>query len=145
MIAMALACSPKLVIADEPTTALDVTIQAQIMALLAELQAEVGMAVLLITHDLPLVRTFAERVGVMRAWPDRGAGYHAGIFEAPTHEYTRQLIEARPARMVSNAARSARRASRACVLSTRKLCVHASSAAPAGSSATASMRSRASI
>ncbi len=69
MIAMALACNPKLLIADEPTTALDVTIQRQIVDLLAELQRELGMAVLLITHDLPLVRSFADRVGVMQARP----------------------------------------------------------------------------
>ncbi|HRO59969.1 MAG TPA: ABC transporter ATP-binding protein, partial [Burkholderiaceae bacterium] len=66
MIAMALACGPKLLIADEPTTALDVTIQRQIVALLDELQRELGMAVLLITHDLPLVRAFADRVAVMK-------------------------------------------------------------------------------
>jgi microcin C transport system ATP-binding protein len=101
MIAMALACSPKLVIADEPTTALDVTIQAQIMALLLELQKEVGMAVLLITHDLPLVRSFAERVGVMRNGKIVEHGNTADVFDAPVHEYTRRLIEARPQRMVS--------------------------------------------
>ena len=101
MIAMAMACSPKLVIADEPTTALDVTIQAQIMALLLELQKEVGMAVLLITHDLPLVRSFAERVGVMRNGRIVEHGNTADVFEAPVHEYTRHLIEARPQRMVS--------------------------------------------
>jgi microcin C transport system ATP-binding protein len=66
MIAMALACSPKLLIADEPTTALDVTIQAQILELLEDLQKEFSMAVLLITHDLNLVRRFADRVGVMQ-------------------------------------------------------------------------------
>ena len=65
MIAMALACEPKLLICDEPTTALDVTIQAQILALLDELQAEMGMALLFITHDLNLVRRFTHRVGVM--------------------------------------------------------------------------------
>jgi microcin C transport system ATP-binding protein len=101
MIAMALACNPKLVIADEPTTALDVTVQAQIMALLAELQKEAGMAVLLITHDLPLVRSFAERVGVMRQGRIVEQGNTADVFEAPVHEYTRQLIDARPQRMVS--------------------------------------------
>ncbi len=101
MIAMALACNPKLVIADEPTTALDVTIQAQIMALLAELQKEAGMAVLLITHDLPLVRSFAERVGVMRQGRIVEQGNTADVFEAPVHEYTRRLIDARPQRMVS--------------------------------------------
>jgi microcin C transport system ATP-binding protein len=101
MIAMALACNPKLVIADEPTTALDVTVQAQIMALLAELQKEAGMAVLLITHDLPLVRSFAERVGVMRQGRIVEQGNTADVFEAPVHEYTRRLIDARPQRMVS--------------------------------------------
>ena len=101
MIAMALACNPKLVIADEPTTALDVTVQAQIMALLAELQKEFGMAVLLITHDLPLVRSFAERVGVMRDGRIVERGSTADVFEAPVHEYTKRLIEARPQRMVS--------------------------------------------
>ena len=65
MIAMALACRPKLLIADEPTTALDVTIQAQILALLDDLQREYGMAMLFITHDLNLVRRFTHRVGVM--------------------------------------------------------------------------------
>jgi microcin C transport system ATP-binding protein len=125
MIAMALACSPKLVIADEPTTALDVTIQAQIMALLAELQAEVGMAVLLITHDLPLVRSFAERVGVMRNGRIVEQGSIMEIFEAPAHEYTRRLIDARPQRMVSeaalNEATGSEPDSRPCVLMTRKL------------------------
>ena len=101
MIAMALACNPKLVIADEPTTALDVTIQAQIMALLAELQKEIGMAVLLITHDLPLVRSFAERVGVMRNGRILEHGNTADVFEAPVDPYTRRLIDARPQRMVS--------------------------------------------
>ena len=101
MIAMALACNPKLVIADEPTTALDVTVQAQIMTLLGELQKEIGMAVLLITHDLPLVRSFAERVGVMRNGRIVEHGNTADVFEAPVDPYTRSLIDARPQRMVS--------------------------------------------
>ena len=74
MIAMALACNPKLLIADEPTTALDVTIRLQILDLLDRLRAEAGMALLLITHDLNLVRRFADRVAVM----ERGAAGRAG-------------------------------------------------------------------
>ncbi|MGE0803802.1 MAG: ATP-binding cassette domain-containing protein, partial [Lautropia sp.] len=101
MIAMALACRPRLVIADEPTTALDVTVQAQIIALLSDLQREIGMAVLLITHDLPLVRSFAERVAVMSKGRIVEQGRVADVFEAPQHPDTRRLIEARPQRMVS--------------------------------------------
>jgi microcin C transport system ATP-binding protein len=128
MIAMALACNPKLVIADEPTTALDVTVQAQIMALLAELQKEVGMAVLLITHDLPLVRSFAERVGVMRQGRIVEHGNTVDVFEAPVHEYTRRLIDARPQRMVSEMT-EAQAQDEAPVLRTRKLaCTYVSSA-----------------
>ncbi len=121
MIAMALACHPKLVIADEPTTALDVTIQAQIMALLAELQKEFGMAVLLITHDLPLVRVFAERVGVMCDGQIVERGSTADVFEAPVHEYTRRLIDARPQRMVSEMT-DPQDDTEAPVLKTRRLC-----------------------
>ena len=99
MIAMALACRPKLLIADEPTTALDVTIQAQILELLAELQREFGMAVMLITHDLNMVRRFAERVGVMQAGKLVEIGGVSSIFDAPRHEYTRLLLASRPARM----------------------------------------------
>jgi microcin C transport system ATP-binding protein len=99
MIAMALACRPRLLIADEPTTALDVTIQAQILDLLAELQREFGMAVILITHDLNLVRRFAGRVGVMQAGKLVETGATATIFSAPQHEYTRLLLASRPARM----------------------------------------------
>ncbi|MGE0311199.1 MAG: ABC transporter ATP-binding protein [Lautropia sp.] len=101
MIAMALACDPKLVIADEPTTALDVTVQAQIMELLADLQRERGMAILLITHDLPLVRSFASEVGVMRAGRLVEAGSVASVFESPQDAYTRRLLDARPRRMVT--------------------------------------------
>lgn len=100
LIAMALACKPRLLIADEPTTALDVTVQAGIMKLLAELQAEFGMAVLLISHDLPLVRAFAERVVVMRHGQVVEQGPVADVFDAPTADYTRQLLAAHPQRMV---------------------------------------------
>ena len=100
MIAMALACRPKLLIADEPTTALDVTVQAQILALLEELQQEFGMAVLLITHDLNLVRRFATRVGVMQAGRLVETAATATLFADPRHDYTRHLLASRPQRMV---------------------------------------------
>ncbi len=100
MIAMALACSPRLLIADEPTTALDVTIQRQIVDLLAELQREFSMALMLITHDLPLVRSFADRVAVMQAGRLVEIGETARLFEAPEHAYTRRLIDSRPKRIV---------------------------------------------
>ncbi|RKW38639.1 MAG: ABC transporter ATP-binding protein, partial [Lautropia sp.] len=100
LIAMALACRPKLVIADEPTTALDVTVQTGIMKLLADLQQEFGMAVLLITHDLPLVRAFAERVVVMRHGSIVEQGSVAEVFDQPQHEYTRALLAAHPQRLV---------------------------------------------
>ena len=100
LIAMALACRPKLVIADEPTTALDVTVQAGIMKLLADLQQEFGMAVLLITHDLPLVRAFAERVVVMRHGGIVEQGSVAEVFDQPQHKYTRALLAAHPQRLV---------------------------------------------
>nr|WP_051591488.1 ABC transporter ATP-binding protein [Cupriavidus sp. SK-4] len=100
MIAMALACRPKLLLADEPTTALDVTIRAQIMDLLRDLQAEFGMAVMLITHDLNLVRSFAQRVGVMEKGVLVETGETAQVFAAPQHPYTRKLIDSRPRREV---------------------------------------------
>ena len=100
MIAMALACHPKLLIADEPTTALDVTIQRQIVALLDELQRETGMAVLLITHDLPLVRAFADRVAVMKDGRIVEQGRTAEVFARPRDDYTRMLIDSRPRRSV---------------------------------------------
>ena len=98
MIAMALACSPKLLIADEPTTALDVTIQRQIVDLLNDLHREFGMAVLLITHDLPLVRVFAQRVGVMQAGRLLEVGDTESVFSSPRDDYTRRLIDSRPRR-----------------------------------------------
>ncbi len=100
MIAMALACRPKLLLADEPTTALDVTIRAQILELLRDLQAEFGMTVVLITHDLNLVRSFAQRVGVMEKGVLVELGETATVFAAPQHPYTRRLIDSRPRRDV---------------------------------------------
>ena len=97
MIAMALANEPDLLIADEPTTALDVTIQAQILALLESLQARFGMALLLITHDLGIVRKMAGRVGVMTEGEIVEAGPTAEVFAAPRHAYTRHLLAAEPA------------------------------------------------
>src|SRR5512145_2487433 len=96
MIAMALMCSPALIVADEPTTALDVTIQAQILHLLAELQREFAMGLVLITHDLGIVARIATRVVVMYAGEVVEAGPAAAIFAAPAHPYTRGLIACIP-------------------------------------------------
>ncbi len=96
MIAIALACEPQLVIADEPTTALDVTIQAQIIALLAELKRERGMAMVLITHDLGIVAGVADRVAVMQAGRIVEAGGVRQILKAPHHAYTQSLLSAVP-------------------------------------------------
>ena len=96
MIAMALACQPRLLIADEPTTALDVTVQAQILQLLDELQQELGMAVLFITHDLNLVRRFADKVVVMRGGLVVESGKVAQVFSHPAHPYTAELLASRP-------------------------------------------------
>ncbi|MGI9476630.1 MAG: ABC transporter ATP-binding protein [Hyphomicrobiaceae bacterium] len=96
MIAMALANEPELLIADEPTTALDVTIQAQILELLQELQQELGMAMLLITHDLGIVRKMAERVYVMNDGEVVEEGATENIFERPQHAYTQHLLAAEP-------------------------------------------------
>ena len=96
MIAMALANEPRLLIADEPTTALDVTIQAQILKLLRELQDELDMAMLLITHDLGIVRAMADRVCVMTDGKIVEAGPAQRIFDAPQHAYTRHLLAAEP-------------------------------------------------
>jgi microcin C transport system ATP-binding protein len=96
MIAMALANEPDILIADEPTTALDVTIQAQILALLKDLQARFGMALLLITHDLGIVRKMADRVCVMTKGEIVETGAVGRIFAAPRHAYTRHLLAAEP-------------------------------------------------
>src|SRR5450830_125524 len=107
MIAMALACQPQLLLADEPTTALDVTLRGQILDLLASFQLKNGMAVLMITHDLNLVRRFADRVIVMENGHFVEQGPVADVFDRPQHAYTRRLIDSKPVRDVlemSNAA-----------------------------------------
>ena len=96
MIAMALSCSPKLLIADEPTTALDVTIQAQILDLLAELKSELGMAVMLITHAMGVVAEVAQRVVVMYAGKVVEQASVADLFARPRHPYTQGLIRSIP-------------------------------------------------
>ena len=96
MIAMALMCGPSLILADEPTTALDVTIQAQILHLLAELQREFAMGLVLITHDLGIVARIATRVVVMYAGQVAEAGSAATIFSAPAHPYTQGLLACIP-------------------------------------------------
>jgi microcin C transport system ATP-binding protein len=101
MIAMALACRPRLLLADEPTTALDVTLRAQILELLSDLQRQTGMALLLITHDLNLVRNFADRIAVMENGHLVEQGDVASVFAAPQHPYTRKLIDSRPVRDVA--------------------------------------------
>ncbi|PRA26421.1 ABC transporter ATP-binding protein [Pseudomonas poae] len=104
MIAMALACEPLLLIADEPTTALDVTVQRRILALLKDLQQRLGMALLLISHDLNVVRSIAQRVAVMRAGKIVEQADCEVLFATPQHAYSRQLLEAEPqGRAVSRA------------------------------------------
>jgi peptide/nickel transport system ATP-binding protein len=97
-IAMALACEPRLLIADEPTTALDVTVQAQVLDLIKELQRETGMAVLLITHDLGVIAETCERVAVMYAGRIVEQAGVAELFANPCHPYTRGLLDSLPAR-----------------------------------------------
>ncbi len=103
MIAMALACNPKLLIADEPTTALDVTIQKQILDLLDELQREFNMAVLFITHDLNVVRRFADRVCVMQQGSLVEQAPVKQLFSAPQHPYTRHLLASEPEPLTGDA------------------------------------------
>ncbi len=102
MIAMALACRPRLLLADEPTTALDVTVRRQILDLLDALQAEHGLAMLFITHDLNLVRRYAHRVAVMQQGQVVETGSVDKVFAAPRHPYTRMLLGSRPARLVGS-------------------------------------------
>ena len=103
MIAMALACQPKLLLADEPTTALDVSLRLQILELLADLQKQNDMAVLLITHDLNLVRKFADRIIVMENGHIVEQGAVEAVFANPQHAYTRKLIDSKPVRDVVEA------------------------------------------
>jgi peptide/nickel transport system ATP-binding protein len=106
MIALALACNPEVLIADEPTTALDVTIQAQILDLLRRLQGELGMGIVLITHDLGVVAESCDRVVVMYAGRKVEEASVTALFESPKHPYTRALMASMPA-MNSNVARLA--------------------------------------
>jgi dipeptide transport system ATP-binding protein len=101
MIAMAIACNPKLLIADEPTTALDVTIQAQILELLVKLQRETGMALVLITHSMGVVAETAERVSVQYAGQKVEEQPVKGLFADPHHPYTAALLSALPERATS--------------------------------------------
>ena len=96
MIAMALANRPDVLIADEPTTALDVTVQAQILHLIDDLKARYGMGVMLITHDLTVVRQFADHVYVMQHGEVRESGPTETIFTNPQHPYTRRLLASEP-------------------------------------------------
>ena len=96
MIAIALACEPKLLIADEPTTALDVTIQAQILELMMELKDKLGMAIIMITHDLGVVASMCERIAVMYAGKVIEYGTAEDIFYNPKHQYTKGLIRSIP-------------------------------------------------
>ncbi|RQO33494.1 microcin ABC transporter ATP-binding protein [Herminiimonas sp. KBW02] len=107
MIAMALACKPKLLIADEPTTALDVTIQVQIVELLNQLQREENMAVLMITHDLNLVRHFADRVGVMEKGRLLEVATTQQLFSAPREAYTKKLLASQPHQLVNEVSEAA--------------------------------------
>ena len=108
MIAMALANEPKLLIADEPTTALDVTIQKQILDLLKQLQAETGMAVLLITHDLGIVRKMADRICVMQDGHIVERGTPDDIFDNAQHAYTQKLLDAEPSGLLQTPPEAAR-------------------------------------
>jgi oligopeptide/dipeptide ABC transporter ATP-binding protein len=109
MIALALACNPSLLIADEPTTALDVTIQAQILALLDKLQSEIGMAVLFITHNLSVVAEIANRVVVMYSGRMVEEGDAHSLFKRPRHPYTRGLLQCLPRRALDDESVLARR------------------------------------
>jgi microcin C transport system ATP-binding protein len=107
MIAMALACKPKVLLADEPTTALDVTLRVQILDLLARLQQDYGLAVLLITHDLPMVRRFAHEVAVMDAGTIVEHGQVAQVLQYPKHAVTQRLLDSSPQRDVVEVAADA--------------------------------------
>ncbi|AZY53234.1 ABC transporter ATP-binding protein [Bordetella avium] len=132
MIAIALAAEPLLLIADEPTTALDVTVQAQVLELLADIQREMGMAVLLITHDLAIVRQTAHHVALMRGGEIVESADACSFFSAPRHAYARELFDAvptfekrgRPLSAKSAPAAVAPRRAAEVVLEVKDLCVH---------------------
>lgn len=107
MLAIALSCSPSLIIADEPTTALDVTVQAQILALLRQLKDDLGLTVLLITHDLGVVAENADRVGVMYAGRLVEESPVSGLFEDPKHPYTLGLLKSMPGKVAGGRSRLA--------------------------------------
>jgi len=140
MIAMALSCGPSLVIADEPTTALDVTVQAQILALLAELGRQADMAMILVSHDLAVIAQNCKRVVVMYGGMVMESGTTAAVLERPAHPYTRALLQARPRlgatrgqrlRVIPGSAPSAGEAPPGCPFAGRcPLTVPACSAAP---------------
>jgi len=124
MIAMAMACEPELLIADEPTTALDVTIQAQILELMAELQRARNMALLFVTHDLAVVANIADRIAVMQRGRIVETGSRDQVFYRPQHAYTRQLLAALPANLTRQGAAPARRRDGEPLLSIRDLKVY---------------------
>ncbi len=128
MIAMALACQPKLLLADEPTTALDVSLRGQMLELLATMQHRYGMAVLLITHDLNLVRRFADRVVVLEHGRVVEQGTTQALFAQPQHPYTQRLLASKPER--DNATRLPQQASAAPVMAARALQVSYRTALP---------------
>jgi peptide/nickel transport system ATP-binding protein len=140
MIAMALSCGPSLVIADEPTTALDVTVQAQILALLAELREQTEMALILVSHDLAVIAQNCRRVVVMYGGMVMESGATADVLEHPAHPYTRALLEARPRlgatrgqrlRVIPGSAPTAGEAPKGCPFAGRcTLTIPACSAAP---------------
>lgn len=123
MIAMALACRPDLLIADEPTTALDVTTQAEILALIRELQAETGMGVLFITHDMGVVAEIADRTVVLRRGNPVETGQTRALFASPTQPYTRELLAAAPSLGMEQPPVAPRQNARQPVLQVEKLAV----------------------
>ena len=155
MIAAALSCNPKILIADEPTTALDVTIQAQILRLLMDIRARRGLSIILITHDLGIVAQICDRIAVMRQGRVVEVGEKRGLLAAPSHAYTRSLIASHPSLPDGGrdaaVRRSASRRAR-CRWSTSRSCMCASPAAdcstakllstPSTASACASCRAR---
>ena len=107
MIAMALANNPELLIADEPTTALDVTVQAEILELLNDLKAKLGMSILMITHDLTIVEQMSDQVCVMQKGKIVESGKTKGVFAKPTHDYTKMLLNAQPSSKILKAKKNA--------------------------------------